>query len=127
MPGVSAQVLALTEGALRTMFLSKLKSAVAILAVLLVLTGSGWLLHHALAQKPAPADPPTPPVAAPKLVLPDLPASFTQVQALIKPRADESQVERIPWLDTLWEARSKAAAAGKPIFIWVTGGPPGGC
>lgn len=54
-------------------------------------------------------------------------AEFTKLHALIKPRADESQVERVPWTPTIWEARVKAAAEGKPIFIWVTGGPPGGC
>ena len=54
-------------------------------------------------------------------------AEFAKLQALIRPRADESQVEQVPWMATLWEARIKAAAEGKPIFIWVTGGPPGGC
>jgi hypothetical protein len=58
---------------------------------------------------------------------PGLPASFTRLLTLIKPRADESQLEQVPWAATLWEARLKAAAEGKPIFIWVTGGPPGGC
>lgn len=62
-----------------------------------------------------------------KPALPDLPIGFTRLHALIKPRADESHVEQVPWTATLWDARLKASAEGKPIFIWVTGGPPGGC
>ena len=55
------------------------------------------------------------------------PRHFTKVIELIRPRNDETQVEQIPWLNFLWEARLKAAAEGKPIFIWAAGGPPGGC
>ncbi len=68
--------------------------------------------------------------SSPRLIgaeLPALPADFTRLHALVRPRADESQVEQVPWAATIWEARIKAAAEGKPIFIWVTGGPPGGC
>src|SRR5262245_23335037 len=52
---------------------------------------------------------------------------FTQIIELIRPRNDEAHVEQVPWINFLWEARLKAAAEGKPIFIWAAGGPPGSC
>jgi RNA polymerase sigma factor (sigma-70 family) len=124
----SANVSALTEGVLQAMFMTKLKIAAALLVACFVLTGSGWAVHQALAEKPAvpAAAIPAQPVAA-QPELPSWPAQFTQLQTLIKPRADESQVEQVPWITFLWEARLKAAAEGKPIFIWAAGGPPGGC
>jgi hypothetical protein len=56
-----------------------------------------------------------------------LPAKFTKTLALIQPQTGEAQIEQVPWIPFLWEARLKAAADGKPIFIWAAGGPPGGC
>ena len=47
---ISASVAALTEGVLRTMFITKLKLAAA--ALLLVVTGSAVLMNQAIAQKP---------------------------------------------------------------------------
>jgi len=52
---------------------------------------------------------------------------FTKILELIRPRNDEAHVEQVPWINFLWEARLKAAAEGKPIFIWAAGGPPGSC
>jgi RNA polymerase sigma factor (sigma-70 family) len=50
---ISAQVAALADGVLTTMFLTKLKIATAVLAVVAVLgTGAGRLTHRALAEKP---------------------------------------------------------------------------
>ena len=48
---------------------------------------------------------------------------------LIKPQPGESKWMEIPWLTSVWEARKKAAAEGKPIFIWAgsDGGPVGIC
>jgi hypothetical protein len=57
----------------------------------------------------------------------DLPEAFVKLYDLIKPQKNESLYAQVPWPPTLWEARIKAAAEGKPLFIWVTGGPPGGC
>ena len=58
-----------------------------------------------------------------------LPAQAQSVKLLelIRPQKGEAQLEQVPWLNFLWEARLKAAAEGKPIFIWAAGGPPGGC
>jgi hypothetical protein len=50
---------------------------------------------------------------------------FAEVQKLIKPRPGESLWMQIPWQSDLWEARRKAAAEGKPIFVWNgSGGAP---
>ncbi len=48
---------------------------------------------------------------------------------LIKPQPGESRWLEVPWLTSVWEARQKAAAEGKPIFIWAGsgGGPVGVC
>jgi hypothetical protein len=59
--------------------------------------------------------------------LPALPAPFTRLLTLVKPQSGEAQFEQVPWINILWEARIKAAAEGKPIFIWAAGGPPGAC
>ncbi len=51
---VSAKVAALTDGVLKALFLAKLKAATELLAMVLVLAGTGFLAHH-LAAKPADA------------------------------------------------------------------------
>jgi RNA polymerase sigma factor (sigma-70 family) len=49
---LSASVVALTEGVLHTMFLTKVKiTTAALLALTLLGTGTGWLTHQALGQK----------------------------------------------------------------------------
>src|SRR5438445_829865 len=48
---VSAQVAALTEGVLKTMFLAKLKTATAVLLAVSILTGAAMLTHQAVAAK----------------------------------------------------------------------------
>jgi hypothetical protein len=57
------------------------------------------------------------------------PEKFAAIHELIKPQAGESRWREIPWLTSIWEARKKAAAEGKPIFIIYGGGaaPIGGC
>ena len=50
-----------------------------------------------------------------------------KLHALIKPQADEDKWMQIPWQTSLWEARKKAAAEGKPILLWEMDGNPLGC
>ena len=50
------------------------------------------------------------------------PEQFRQLQALIKPRP--GGFDEVPWTTSLWEARKKAAAEGKPILLWVGDGQP---
>jgi hypothetical protein len=50
---------------------------------------------------------------------------FEELQKLIKPQSGESQFLDIPWILSVWEAREKAAAEGKPILVWSgAGGSP---
>jgi hypothetical protein len=60
-------------------------------------------------------------------VEPVQPSQFSRLHALIKPGADEDQWAKIPWSIDLWEARQRAAAAGKPILLWEMDGHPLGC
>jgi len=53
--------------------------------------------------------------------------SLSELHALIKPQSAEEAWSKIPWMTSLWEARQKAAAAGKPILLWEMDGHPLGC
>ncbi len=77
----------------------------------LALAGAVWLASCVAAPAAAPLDP----------------AEFGRVRGLIKPSADESAWARVPWLTSLWQARQKAAAEGKPILLWEMDGHPLGC
>jgi hypothetical protein len=58
---------------------------------------------------------------------PIAPAQFSKLHALLKPGAGEDKWAEIPWLTSLWEARQRAAAEGKPILLWEMDGHPLGC
>ena len=49
------------------------------------------------------------------------------LQALIKPRPEETRWEQIPWQVDLWDDRKKSAREGKPIMLWEMDGNPMGC
>ncbi len=51
-----------------------------------------------------------------------LPESFPRLHALIKPQPGESQWARVPWLTDLQEARRRAVAQDRPLFLWRSGG-----
>jgi hypothetical protein len=52
---------------------------------------------------------------------------INRLKTLIQPDADEDRWAQVPWLVSLWEARVKAAAEGKPILLWEMDGHPLGC
>ena len=52
------------------------------------------------------------------------PDRFEKLRTQIKP--EPGGFEDIPWMTNLWEARRKAAAEGKPMYVWSGGGPPCG-
>jgi hypothetical protein len=52
---------------------------------------------------------------------------FEALHRLIKPKAGETVWAGVPWLVNLWEARTRAAAEGKPILLWEMDGHPLGC
>jgi hypothetical protein len=54
-------------------------------------------------------------------------ASFRDLIAYIRPKAEESKWLEIPWQTDLWEGRRLAMAEGKPIFLWAMNGNPLGC
>lgn len=58
---------------------------------------------------------------------PIAPEKFTKLHNLIKPSAEEEKWSQIPWMASLWDARKKAAAEGKPILLWEMDGHPLGC
>jgi hypothetical protein len=49
---------------------------------------------------------------------------FDKLRQLIKPRPGGS--DDIPWMTSLWEARQRAAAEGKPLLVWTGEGHPCG-
>jgi hypothetical protein len=50
------------------------------------------------------------------------PDQFETLRTMIRP--DAGGMDDIPWMPTLWEARQKAAAEGKPLYVMSGGGPP---
>ncbi len=54
---------------------------------------------------------------------------FTKLHAMLKPQLGESRWMEIEWYPSVWEARQKAAVAGKPIFLMAGSGgaPAAGC
>ncbi len=121
----------LLKGALKAMLIAIHKFAVAVtLTAGLVLGATGLSFRQARADKPpkakseAPAKP-----GKPAAVDPLSAEQFAKTLALIKPQPGESKWTEIPWLLSVHDARVKAAAEGKPIFIWSSGGalPLGTC
>jgi hypothetical protein len=51
-------------------------------------------------------------------------AELAKVLALVRASAGEARWDEIPWTTSLWEARKRAAAEGKPLFIWAANGNP---
>lgn len=67
-------------------------------------------------------------VAVPSLAAPPLSDDNTvKLRKIIRPGVGEDPFDTIPWETDLWEARMKAAAAGKPILLWEMDGHPLGC
>lgn len=50
--------------------------------------------------------------------------TFDRVLTLVKASPGEARWDEIPWTTSLWEARKKAAAEGKPLFVWAANGNP---
>jgi hypothetical protein len=51
--------------------------------------------------------------------------TFDQLHKQIRPQPGESRWLELPWLIDLHEARQKAAAEGKPLFVLSGGGATG--
>ena len=111
------------------MWMSKLKTVGQGLLTAMAVASSSTLVHQARAEKPAgPAVEEGPPVRGQPLP-PSTPEQFAALLKLIKPQPGELRFHEIPWLLSVWEARKKAAAEGKPILVWsgAGGAPIGVC
>ena len=53
--------------------------------------------------------------------------TFQDIFETCRPRMSAEKWTEIPWFGTLWEARQRAAAELKPLFIWAMNGHPFGC
>jgi hypothetical protein len=122
------------------MFRTKLNIPTALLAACVALTGSGWLVHRALAGEPRDPDAQgakeprgsdsvagkaEKPAAAPA----DAGLSLREFQDLHK-QLQEPEGEpwlKIPWKLSLREARALAIKENKPIFMFAPDGHPLGC
>jgi hypothetical protein len=110
------------------MVATKLKVAVIVVAAL-VLAGSGLLAYRVPGEKPA-SQPEPPGRAENQADQPISPEQFAKLHKLIKPLPGQlAWRDDIPWLTRIQEAREKAAAAGKPLLIWIAadGQPVGSC
>lgn len=93
------------------MMLDKLKTmSAALLTANLLLSSSGGLACHLWAAEQTEA------LTA---------GTFAQYQRQIKPQPGESRWLEVPWLLDLHAARQKAAAEGKPLFVYASGGATG--
>ena len=56
-------------------------------------------------------------------------AEIEKLHRMIRPQPGESRWMEIDWYPSVWEARKKAAAEGKPLFLWAGSGgaPSAGC
>lgn len=54
---------------------------------------------------------------------------FENLHQMLKPQRGESRWMEIDWYPSVWQARQKAAAEGKPIFFMAGSGgaPAAGC
>ena len=50
--------------------------------------------------------------------------SFEKLHAMMKPQPGEWNWAKIPWMGDLGEARKRAAAEGKPLYVWTMAGEP---
>ena len=48
--------------------------------------------------------------------------SLSRLQSMIRPQEDESRWAKVPWLIRLKDARARAVAEDKPLFLWRSGG-----
>ena len=108
---VGSPVASIAKGALKTMFWIKMKAIVAATCAAAILAGAG--VSYLQGQEKD------------RRSLVDV----EKLHRLIKPQAGESRWMEIDWYPSVWEARKKAAAEGKPLFLWAGSGgaPSAGC
>src|SRR5437879_5750429 len=107
----TSEAVAFTDRVLQTMLFTRLKITGALVMALAVIgTSVGVASYQSppAVQAQAQGEQPRP-----------IPAEqFDKLHKLIKPQQGELRFQEIPWLLNVTEARKKAAAEGKPIFVW---------
>ena len=119
---VSAHVAALTQGAVRSMFLFRLKITAALLAtVALVGTGTGVLSYRLLAMEKAVAEQKEPALAADEPAkappAPDFSGVDKRIQEIL-PTAKERRFDEIGWAKGIREAERLAKESNRPVFLF---------
>jgi hypothetical protein len=111
------------QGVLKSMFIRKLQTSVALVATTLLLAGSALLVHQGTAKPPPiptqASEAPKPPVAG----LTE--AEFNQLKPVLDLK--NQPWTTIPWKYSLTEARQLAAETKKPVFMVVNTGNVMGC
>lgn len=92
------------------MYLTKLKMTAAVLALSLVIGGSGWLAPWAMGQETNQPGP----------------DAFDKLHKLMAPGPNDSQWMQVAWMPStnIYAARKKAAEEGKPLLLWYMAGEP---
>jgi RNA polymerase sigma factor (sigma-70 family) len=120
---VSSPVTALVEGVLKSMFIRKLQTGVALVATTLLLAGSAYFVRRATAEPPAIR---AKGAKAPKTTGTGLTeAEFKELKPVLDLK--NQPWTTIPWKYSLTEARQRAAKTKKPIFMVVNTGNVMGC
>lgn len=123
----SPSVAALTRGVLRVMRLVKLRFVLGWVVTACLAAGiSGASLLQTFAKEAAPngqAPSARPQVAETAAAL-KLPPELAQIVRVVKPRADETKWQRIPWLTDLAQAQQVAKKERRPLFLFVSGDDP---
>jgi len=106
---MGTRVASIAKGAMKAMFWMKMKAVVAGACAAALLAGVGVASVQEKESKQF--------------------AEIEKIHALIKPQSGESRWMEIDWYPSVWEARKKAAAEGKPLFLWAGSGgaPSAGC
>jgi hypothetical protein len=53
--------------------------------------------------------------------------SFAQWRDYIRPTAEETRWQSIPWRTTFWDGVTQAQKEAKPILVWAMNGHPLAC
>jgi hypothetical protein len=54
-------------------------------------------------------------------------ASFAHWRNYIRPTAEETRWQSIPWLTTYWDGVTQGQKSDKPLLVWVMNGHPLAC
>ena len=105
----------------RGFLMGQLRTAILVLAAMVTLIGSSWLTFLGAENPALPlrAGPLSSEASVPVLQ-PNEGAEFARWQQLIGPQPGEPLWRELPWLTSVLQARRKAAAEGKPIYLHLT-------